>query len=51
VRAVVHADGAVPHHRVVRVLDLLARGGIQKVAFGATPLATGGAVEGSEAPR
>jgi biopolymer transport protein ExbD len=50
VRAVVHADGAVPHRRVVHVLDLLARGGIQKVAFGATPLAADAAARSAEAP-
>ena len=34
VRAVIHADGAVPHKRVVRVMDLLKQGGIGKIAFG-----------------
>lgn len=34
VRAVIQADGAVPHRRVVRVMDLLKQGGIGKIAFG-----------------
>lgn len=33
-RAVIHADGIVPHQRVVRVMDLLKQGGIGKIAFG-----------------
>jgi biopolymer transport protein ExbD len=37
VRAVLKADGAVPHARVMRVLDLLRRAGISKVAFGVVP--------------
>ena len=36
-RAVIAADGAVPHRRVIHTLDLLKRGGIGKVAFGALP--------------
>ncbi len=32
-RAVIAADGAVPHRRVLRVLDLLRRAGISKIAF------------------
>ncbi len=39
VRAVIQADGAVPHGRVVRVMDLLKQGGIGKIAFGVTPVA------------
>lgn len=39
VRAVINADGAVPHRRVVHTLDLLKRGGISRVAFGALPTA------------
>ena len=34
-RAVIQADGAVPHRRVVEVLDLLGQAGIERVAFGA----------------
>ena len=33
----IQADGAVPHRRVIHTLDLLKRGGIAKVAFGALP--------------
>jgi len=35
VRAVIQADGSVPHRRVIRVLDLLKTGGITRLAFGA----------------
>ncbi|MEM7138494.1 MAG: biopolymer transporter ExbD [Myxococcota bacterium] len=34
-RAVIQADGAVPHRRVIEVLDLLKVAGIERVAFGA----------------
>ena len=37
VRAVINADGAVPHRRVIHTLDLLKTAGIAKVAFGALP--------------
>ena len=37
-RAVIQADGAVPHRRVIHTLDLLKTAGIAKVAFGALPL-------------
>jgi biopolymer transport protein ExbD len=36
IRAVINADGAVPHRKVIHILDLLKRGGISRVAFGAT---------------
>ena len=36
-RAVIQADGEVPHRRVVRVLDELKGAGITRVAFGALP--------------
>jgi biopolymer transport protein ExbD len=36
-RAVIQADGDVPHRRVVHVLDLLKGAGITRVAFGALP--------------
>ena len=36
-RAVIQADGDVPHRRVVRILDALAGAGINRVAFGALP--------------
>ena len=36
-RAVINADGAVPHRRVIHTLDLLKTAGIARVAFGALP--------------
>jgi biopolymer transport protein TolR len=36
-RAVIAADGAVPHRRVIHTLDLLKTAGIARVAFGAMP--------------
>lgn len=37
-RVVIHADGAVPHRRVMHVLDQLrARAGVRHIAFGAIP--------------
>jgi biopolymer transport protein ExbD len=36
-RAVIQADGAVPHRQVMHTLDLLRRVGIARVAFGAQP--------------
>lgn len=41
VRAVINADGAVAHRRVIHTLDLLKRGGITRVAFGALPAEEG----------
>jgi biopolymer transport protein ExbD len=37
VRAIINADGAVPHRRVLHTLDLLKSAGIAHVAFGALP--------------
>ena len=37
-RAVVQADGAVPHRRVIAVLDALKSAGVTRIAFGAVPL-------------
>jgi biopolymer transport protein TolR len=39
-RAVIQADGAVPHRRIVQVLDLLRGAGLARVAFGALPIET-----------
>lgn len=39
VRAVIKADSAVPHGRVIHVLDLLKQAQIAKIAFGVTPVA------------
>ncbi|HVW27859.1 MAG TPA: biopolymer transporter ExbD [Polyangiaceae bacterium] len=36
-RAVIDADGAVPHRRVIELLDILKAAGIVHVAFGALP--------------
>jgi biopolymer transport protein ExbD len=33
-RAVVRADGSVPHARVIRAVDLLREAGVSKIAFG-----------------
>jgi biopolymer transport protein ExbD len=40
-RAVIKADSAVPHGRVIHVLDLLKQAGVQKIAFGVQPVAPG----------
>jgi biopolymer transport protein TolR len=40
-RAVIDADGAVPHRRVIHTLDLLKRAGIARIAFGALPAEEG----------
>lgn len=36
-RAVINADGAVPHRQVIHVLDVLKKAGVKRVAFGALP--------------
>lgn len=36
VRAVIHADGAVPHRRVIATIDALKQAGLVRVAFGAS---------------
>ncbi|HMA91458.1 MAG TPA: biopolymer transporter ExbD [Polyangiaceae bacterium] len=36
-RAVIHADTNVSHGKVIRVMDLLKRSGISKIAFGVSP--------------
>jgi biopolymer transport protein ExbD len=40
-RAVVKADGAVPHARVMHALDQIRAAGIGKVAFGVVPMPAG----------
>jgi biopolymer transport protein ExbD len=46
-RAVIKADSAVPHGRVIHVLDLLKQAGLSKIAFGVSPgAAAPGAVPG-----
>ncbi len=37
IRAVIKADSAVPHGRVIHVLDLLKQGHVNRIAFGVTP--------------
>ncbi len=37
-RAVIKADSSVPHGRVIHVLDLLKQAGVNKIAFGVTPV-------------
>jgi biopolymer transport protein ExbD len=37
VRAVLQADGSVPHRRVMHALDLLRRANVRKIAFGVVP--------------
>jgi biopolymer transport protein TolR len=41
-RAVINADGAVPHRKVIHTLDLIKRAGVVRVAFGALPPEEGG---------
>lgn len=36
-RAVIQADGSVPHRRVISALDALKRAGVTRIAFGALP--------------
>ena len=40
-RAVIKADAAVTHGRVIHVLDLLKQAHVNKIAFGVTPVVTG----------
>lgn len=40
-RAVIKADAAVPHGRVIHVLDLLKQAQVGKIAFGVQPTAAG----------
>jgi biopolymer transport protein ExbD len=41
IRAVIKADAAVPHGRVIHVLDLLKQAQVGKIAFGVQPTAPG----------
>ena len=38
-RAIIDADGNVPHHRVLATLDVLRQAGLARVAFGVSPKA------------
>jgi biopolymer transport protein ExbD len=42
IRAVIKADAAVPHGRVIHVLDLLKQAGVSKIAFAVAPVAAAG---------
>lgn len=48
-RAIIRADSAVQHGRVIRVLDLLKQAGVTKIAFGVAPIPEGAAVPSSTA--
>jgi biopolymer transport protein TolR len=37
-RAVIHADGAVPHRAVIHVMDMLKRAKISRIAFATAPI-------------
>jgi biopolymer transport protein ExbD len=50
-RAVIQADGGVPHRRVLHVLDLLRQAGLSKVAFGAIPAPVVGGPSTTGLPR
>src|SRR5690242_13509761 len=47
-RAIIDADGNVPHHRVMATLDVLRQAGLSRVAFGVSPKPP---LTGAEAPR
>jgi biopolymer transport protein ExbD len=52
-RAIIKADSAVPHGRVIHVLDLLKQGHVNKVAFGVSPVppvTTAGGAPAAPAP-
>ena len=50
-RAVIRADAKVQHGRIIRVLDLLKQAGVNKIAFGVTPVsAEPGAAPPPKAP-
>jgi len=45
-RAVIRADAAVSHGRVIRALDLLKQAGVSRIAFGVSPVPPGSADAG-----
>lgn len=49
-RAVIKADSAVPHGRVIHVLDLLKQAQVAKIAFGVQPVPPAGASSAAPAP-
>ncbi|MEM1034219.1 MAG: biopolymer transporter ExbD [Myxococcota bacterium] len=50
IRAVIRAGKAVPHGKVIRMLDLLKTAGISKIAFGVTPITQDGPNKPKDAP-
>ncbi|HZF55115.1 MAG TPA: biopolymer transporter ExbD [Polyangiaceae bacterium] len=49
-RAVIRADQAVQHGRVIRALDLLKQAGVSKIAFGVSPIPPEGGAKAPGAP-
>ncbi|CAN5902619.1 biopolymer transporter ExbD [soil metagenome] len=49
-RAIIKADSAVSHGRVIHVLDLLKQAQVAKIAFGVSPVAPGVPATGAPAP-
>jgi len=49
-RAVIKADSAVPHGRVIHVLDILKQAQVSKIAFGVSPVPPMVPVPGGPAP-
>ncbi len=49
-RAVIRADGSVPHGRVIQVLDILKQAGLTKVAFSVNPAASAAPSEPGDTP-
>src|SRR3954454_18612145 len=49
-RAIIKADSAVPHGRVIHVLDLLKQAQVAKIAFGVQPVLPGAAPAPAPAP-
>ncbi|HSO33054.1 MAG TPA: biopolymer transporter ExbD [Labilithrix sp.] len=49
-RAIIKADSAVNHGRVIHVLDLLKQAQVAKIAFGVSPVAPGVPATGAPAP-
>ena len=49
-RAIIKADSAVPHGRVIRVLDYLKQAQVAKIAFGVSPVAPGVPAPGAPDP-
>lgn len=50
VRAIIRADGSVPHSRVIRAVDLLKEAGVTRIAFGVAPGSVASPLVGVVAP-